>query len=168
MNNKIKIIICGCIILAVTAIGVYAKNRAKNNEENVANTENISNTTVIENKVEENDVEENVVTENTVTENVVEEDTNKTVENSIVQDNLISSPDKNVYESQSNIGSTNSKEEAINLVKEYWGEDDTVTFSCDSVTSNGEYIIAVASKNTATVQGYFRVNIENKTVEVDY
>ena len=39
---------------------------------------------------------------------------------------------------------------------------------CDQVTSNGEYIIAVVSLETASVRNYFRVNLNNKTVEVKY
>ena len=54
------------------------------------------------------------------------------------------------------------------MVKQEWGEDDTVSFSCDSVTTQGEYIIAVTSLETATVRNYFRVNLENKTVTVEF
>ena len=138
---------------------------------------NISNEVLAENIIEENvlNEEENIIDENTtIVENVInnvaieESNTVQTIQNAIVQDNLISSPEKNAYESEKDLGSTSKKQEAINMVKEYWGEDNTVTFSCDSVTSNGEYIIAVVSKNTASVSGYFRVNLEKKTVEVDY
>ena len=54
-----------------------------------------------------------------------------------------------VYEENSSVGTTDKKQEAIALVKQKWGEDDTVTFRCDSVSNNGEYIIAVVSKETA-------------------
>ena len=167
MSNKVKIIISICIIAIVIVAVVYAKTK-KVPEENVnVMAENTTNT-YVQNEVDENTVDENTVAENKADNNTVVENTNTEIQNSVVQDNIISSPDKNAYESQSNIGSTNSKEQAINLVKDYWGEDDTVTFSCDSVTSDGEYIIAVTSKESASVKGYFRVNIENKTVEVDY
>ena len=63
---------------------------------------------------------------------------------------------------------TNKKQEAIDKVKEVWGEDNTVTYRCDSVTNDGEYIIAVVSTETMTVKNYFRVNLEKNTVEVDY
>ena len=166
MNKKIVYIII-CIILILVIIFLM-----KNNGGN-----NISNEVLTENIIEENvlNEEENIIDENTtIVENVInnvaieESNTVQTIQNAIVQDNLISSPEKNAYESEKDLGSTSKKQEAINMVKEYWGEDNTVTFSCDSVTSNGEYIIAVVSKNTASVSGYFRVNLEKKTVEVDY
>ena len=56
----------------------------------------------------------------------------------------------------------------INLVKEKWGEDNTVTYRCDSVTAEGEYIIAVVSTQSATVKNYFRVNLANETVIIEY
>ena len=166
MNKKI-VYISICIILILVIIFLM-----KNNGGN-----NISNEVLAENIIEENvlNEEENIIDENTtIVENVInnvaieENNTVQTIQNAIVQDNLISSPEKNAYESEKDLGSTSKKQEAINMVKEYWGEDNTVTFSCDSVTSNGEYIIAVVSKNTASVSGYFRVNLEKKTVEVDY
>lgn len=166
MNKKI-VYISICIILILVIIFLM-----KNNGGN-----NISNEVLTENIIEENvlNEEENIIDENTtIVENVInnvaieESNTVQTIQNAIVQDNLISSPEKNAYESEKDLGSTSKKQEAINMVKEYWGEDNTVTFSCDSVTSNGEYIIAVVSKNTASVSGYFRVNLEKKTVEVDY
>lgn len=166
MNKKIVYIII-CIIL-ILVILFLMKNNGGNN---------ISNEVLTENIIEENvlNEEENIIDENTtIVENVInnvaieENNTVQTIQNAIVQDNLISSPEKNAYESEKDLGSTSKKQEAINMVKEYWGEDNTVTFSCDSVTSNGEYIIAVVSKNTASVSGYFRVNLEKKTVEVDY
>ena len=48
------------------------------------------------------------------------------------------------------------------------GEDNTVAFRCDSVTGNGEYIIAVISKKTASVKNYFRVNLAHQTVILEY
>ena len=77
-------------------------------------------------------------------------------------------PQGTAYNENSQVGTTNKKQEAINLVKEKWGEDSTVSFSCDSVTSNGEYIIAVTSLETATVRNYFRVNLEKKTVTIEF
>ena len=127
MSNKTKIIISIVIIAIVVAAVVFAKTK-KEPEENVyVETQNITNTSV-QNEVDENVVEENTTIENTVDTNTVAKNTNTEIQNSVVQDNIISSPDKNAYESQSNVGSTNSKQQAINLVKDYWGEDDTVTF----------------------------------------
>ena len=104
-----------------------------------------------------------VVEENTVENEVV----NEVVENKVETPSVPKSS-ANAYESDSDVGSTNKKEEAIKLVKEKWGEDDTVSFTCDSITSDGEYVVAVNSIQKASVLNYFRVNLEKKTVVVDY
>ena len=124
--------------------------------------ENDQNT--ITNEVVENLVEDNVI-ENTITNEVVE---TKKVEEPIIENVTEVKPQGTVYESSADTGTTDKKQEAIALVKEKWGEDSTVTFRCDSVSANGEYVIAVVSKETASVKNYFKVNLKTKTVEVDY
>lgn len=116
---------------------------------------------------EENAVENEVVEENTVSNEVENEVANEVVENKVETPSVPKSS-ANAYESDSDVGSTNRKEEAIKLVKEKWGEDDTVSFTCDSITSDGEYVVAVNSIQKASVLNYFRVNLEKKTVVVDY
>lgn len=131
----------------------------KNNDENVLN-----NTSYVENVVDQNEIEsENIVEENETVENTISTEENTEPNNSVSK-----VPSSSVYESNTDLGTTDKKQEAINLVKEKWGEDDTVNFRCDSVTTDGEYIIAVVSLQTASVKSYFRVNLENKTVEIDY
>lgn len=160
MKKENALIIIFLILVVALGFFVFSKNEEKpeNKVENIAN--------IVENEVENQSVNENIAEENTNTEVKVEE--NNTTTEPVVQDNIVSSPEKNAYESNSNVGSTNQKQEAINLVRQHWGEDNSVTFTCDSVTSKGEYIIAVISKDTASVKGYFKVNLETKTVEVDY
>ena len=168
MSKKIiGFLIC---VLLIVLVFFYIKSE---NDSIINSVQNIEKNIVEENVVEESNIlSENIVSnENTTnTANITSENNQNTnaIQNVVVQDNIISSPEKNIYESEKDVGSTNRKQEAINLVKEYWGADDTVTFSCDSVTSKGEYIIAVTSKTTASVSGYFRVNLETKSVEVDY
>lgn len=164
---KTKIIVCVMLIILVIC-GVFWFNKEDEITNEVSNVLNENVVNFMQNTIENNIINE--VIENTQsTENVISNEiANSITQNVVVQDNLISSPEKNAYESETNVGTTDSKQIAINLVKEYWGEDDTVTFTCDSVTSNGEYIIAVNSKKTASVNGYYKVNIEKKTVEVYY
>ena len=154
MNKKIIYFII-FVLLIVFVILLMKNNNSSLNNVNIENIENIENNNLVQ---ENTTIEENIVNENTsLIENKIENTTNSdnmqntnSVQNAIVQDNIISSPEKNIYESDKDVGSTNKKQEAINLVKEYWGEDDTVNFTCDSVTSNGEYIIAVISKKSAS------------------
>jgi len=177
MTKKILITLI-CIIIAVVLIIVafrvsFAITR-KNNETN------FNNNTVQENKVKENKTVENTTieneskNENKIVENKVVDTSNKNVTDKVVPANQSApttgtsvAPSSVVYES-TDIGSTDKKQQAIELVKKQWGDDNTVSFRCDSVTSEGEYIIAVVSTETASVKNYFRVNINTKTVEVDY
>lgn len=138
------LVICLVIILCYKTFG--NKPTTENVENEIANTEEID----IVNEVE-NNLENEVVNE-TIEENIVE------VENVTAKDNA--------YESNSDVGSTNKKEEAISLVKEKWGEDNSASFRCDSVRSDGTYIIAVIKDGE--VKNYFKVNLDTKTVEVDY
>lgn len=176
MKKKIFIIVITVIIMLVAIFAIFFSK--KNNSENITDDNTIlENEIEIENVNEENIIEENTTQENTTQENTIEES------NSVDQENTIpSKPEEiqtyntataiqetsSIYEADSDVGTTDRKEEAINLVKEKWGEDSTVNFMCDQVTSNGEYIIAVVSLETASVRNYFRVNLNNKTVEVKY
>lgn len=169
MDNKKKIMIAIIIIvitvLAVTLFALESNNKKKKEEipENVVNE-------IQENTIIENEIDENVLNNTANNNTTIEEPNNATTEQpttSTSEPNTVYQSDK-VYNSNSEVGTTNKKEEAINLVKQEWGEDSTVTFSCDSVTTNGEYIIAVTSLETATVKSYFRVNLENKTVTVEF
>lgn len=150
-NAKIVIAVVLVVLVVIICCFTFGKNKEENDIENIATIE------VVENE------DENVVNE--IESNLVE---NEVVEEEIVENVTEVKPQGTVYESNSNAGTTDKKQDAIALVKEKWGEDSTVTFRCDSVSNNGEYIIAVISKETATVKNYFKVNLATKTVEVDY
>lgn len=150
-NAKIVIAVVLVVLVVIICCFTFGKNKEENDIENIATIE------VVENE------DENVANE--IESNVVE---NEVVEEEIVENVTEVKPQGTVYESNSNAGTTDKKQDAIALVKEKWGEDSTVTFRCDSVSNNGEYIIAVISKETATVKNYFKVNLATKTVEVDY
>ncbi len=154
---KIKItIVAICIIVVI--IGIYAVvfNKSDNQvENNNVNNEIIENETNIENIVEENTIQNETI------EPEEQTNTEPNTGTAVV-------PSSAIYESDSDVGTTDKKQDAINLVKNYWGEDSDATFRCDYVDSNGEYIIAVSSIQSASVKGYFRVNLDKKTVDVEY
>ena len=158
MSREAKIIIA-VVLIIIVIICCFTLGKKDNKNENEVTNEIVNE---IENEVSNeitNNVENEVET-NTAVENKVEE---------VVIENVIEvEPQGTIYETNSDIGTTDKKQEAINLVKEKWGEDDTVTFRCDSITNDGEYIIAVISSQSATVKNYFKVNLETETVEVDY
>lgn len=174
MSKKSKIIIGVSIIVIIAVLGVcvFAYERITNKKE--------AEPVIDENIVQEDEVlpEENIV-ENEVVEDLVVEDPVEDVpediqsaqapqETTTLPESTSVYQSQGVYENSGEVGTTNKKEEAINLVKSTWGEDNTVTFSCDSVTTEGEYIIAVTSLETATVRNYFRVNLSTKSVTVEY
>ena len=154
MSRNAKIIIA--VILVILVIIICCLTFIKKDKKEKKNNENI-----IANEIIENVVDNSIVNE--VTENKVVEKKEPIIENVTKV-----KPQGTVYESSTDTGTTDKKQEAIALVKEKWGEDSTVTFRCDSVSDNGEYIIAVVSKESASVKNYFKVNLKTKTVEVDY
>lgn len=171
MKKNLKYIILPIICIVVVGITFFLlfdlKNKVEEKNYGVGDIEVVENDNNTENEIEENTIENNEVEENTTKEE--NSALNNTVENTLVE----SSEEKlqtatTIYEDNTDAGSTNKKEEAINLVKQKWGEDDTVVFRCDSVLSNGEYVVAVISKSTASVKNYFRVNLDKKTAEVDF
>ena len=163
MSDTAKIV-CA-VILVVLVVILCATTLTTNNE---VTKDSLNNTLKEENVAVDNDFanEHNDVEAKDEVENSI--DTKNIIENEVILDTIVNSnTQNNVYESQTDVGTTDKKQQAINLVKEKWGEDDTVTFRCDNI-SNGEYIVAVVSKQTASVQNYFRVNLEKQTVTVYY
>lgn len=161
MNKIEKIIIT--VILVIVAIIFLIATFGKNDSKDVnTNNTNFNETSNIISEDSINEIENETTTENTIT-NEVEEKREPIIENITEIE-----PQGTVYESGANHGTTDKKQQAINLVKQKWGEDNTVTFRCDSVTSEGEYIIAVVSTQTASVKNYFRVNLAHETVVIEY
>lgn len=158
----IKIIIAIITIVTIIAIctlafrGQDVDEVSSNTVENIANIEENENENEVNNELD-NDSIENTIENTMIAQNVVENQKLDTKDFS-----------SSVYEDKTEAGTLGKKQEAINLVTEQWGQDDSVTFSCDSITSDGIYIIAVTSKERAVVLNYFRVNLATKTVTVDY
>ncbi len=159
MKKKIAIIMICIILVVISVLAVFLSKKDINNNNTINNE-------IMENKIVENETDiENIAEENTIQNKIVEP-----VEPIRTELNTGTSvvPSSAIYETNSDIGTTDKKQEAINLVKNYWGEDADATFRCDYVDSNGEYIIAVSSLQSASVKGYFRVNLEKKTVDIEY
>lgn len=154
-----------CVI--VVAITFYL---IRDMEEKIENNE-------VQNTVggQENIVEdENVAQENTLQENQVEENvTQNEVSNEV--ENKVSNTTKNTAASNSTVQNsapaqpavTDKKQRAIELVKKEWGTDDSVSYVFEYINENGEYVIAVKDKASATVKYYFRVDLDTETVELD-
>lgn len=161
MSRNVKIIIAILfIVLVILACILGTKNKENEDVQNTsANTVN----EIVENVVDEDETENVDQEKNTVKNNNV-----STTDIPDEQHFETKKPEDNVYETSSDVGTTDKKQEAIDLVKKVWGEDNTVTFRCDSVSKDGIYTIAVVSNTQARVLNYYAVNLETKSVEVDY
>lgn len=159
MNKFEKIIIV--IVLVIIAVIIISATLKKDDSENNKVNENVLNTNSA-------NIIENVENESSIENEIIENTVSNEVEEPIIENVTKVEPQGTVYESGANHGTTDKKQEAIDLVKEKWGEDNTVTFRCDSVTSDGEYIIAVVSTKTASVKNYFKVNLAHQTVTIEY
>ncbi len=161
--SKLKI---GLLIVCIVVVGVtfymiqdIQTKIQKEEPQNTLKTED-----KLEN--EENKIAENETIENTMQQNMVENQTTNTQQefdlpNTVVNETISESSKPAIP------GVTDEKQKAIELVKKQWGQDDTVNYVFDYVNENGEYVIAVKDKVSATVKNYFRVNLTTQTVELD-
>lgn len=161
--SKLKI---GLLIICIVVVGVtfymiqdIQTKIQKEEPQNTLKTED-----KLEN--EENKIAENETIENTMQQNMVENQTTNTQQefdlpNTVVNETISESSKPAIP------GVTDEKQKAIELVKKQWGQDDTVNYVFDYVNENGEYVIAVKDKVSATVKNYFRVNLTTQTVELD-
>ena len=154
MKKALKFIVPGVCILVVVITFYMIFDIQSKVEENQYGTGDI----VIENMIQEDNITN---TENTNIQNITS-NTNilDNFENTIEDDNVIAEDEDKL--------SSSKQEQAIALVKEYWGEDSSVYFTNEGVTSAGEYTVAVRQKTSTTVKDYFIVNLETKKVEVHY
>ena len=60
---------------------------------------------------------------------------------------------------------TDEEAEALEIMKQYWGEDDKTYFTIDSQEGKN-FVIVARSVETTAEQGYYNVNIETKEVEL--
>ncbi len=171
MNRTIKIIIgiiCIIILFGVACFATFKLTNKSNPEENTINENTINQTnTNVTNSLDENTVDLENTVRNETADNTTTEPTKTPTPVPTTVTTTVTPPNQ-IYENNSDITTTDKQEQAINLVKAQWGEDSTVTFNCDHVTEKGEYVIAVVSTETASVKSYFIVNLESKTVTVDY
>lgn len=139
----------------------------------------------IQTKIEKMEPQNQIEEEEIVQDQATDEEKNNMVENTVesqmnfVVENIISNttenktpknetkPNKTQSSTPANPGVTDQKQKAIELVKKEWGQDETVNYVFDYVNENGEYVIAVKDRASATVKNYFRVNLETETVELD-
>lgn len=158
IDKKIVIVFTLIAILIVGGIIGHKIYKINNSEYNVVQTENKSNTTnnVLKNEIEEEKNEENVIVEETKEENTTTESNTQNTE-------VRGKEESDTQNEKENEAS--KKEQALNLVKKEWGEDNTVYYTVDSNSGN-IYNISVRSKATTETLVEYEVDVNKKTVEM--
>lgn len=171
-NIGMLLALVSIFLVAVTFFMLFdikSKLKKTNPSENIISDEieNTVNNEVIGNDVTEQEINNEVNLEENTVANEIE------VSNNIVSNNTVANQTSNTTK-QTNTSSapaipavTDDKQKAIELVKKEWGDDDSVSFSFDYINENGEYVVAVKDKSSATVKYYFRVNLQTESVELD-
>lgn len=129
----------------------FMRNEAINNKNmvsnrNVVNSNTNSNTNTNTNKVG-----------NTNTNTKTNTSTNRTSTNT----------SKPKSEESEDIAKVSDKDKAIAMVEEEWGKDGDVYFTNEG-SSGGFYIVAVRDKSNTAVKLFYRVDVKNNKIEVDY
>ncbi len=166
MKKKILKYIIPILCVIVVGVAFYMIFDIKNKvDESLYNTDDISNVT--NDDIVEKDISNDIINEvneiDEVDENTISNETNKVVENKVD-----TKADREAVEEKTDEGSTTKKQQAIELVKKEWGEDSSVSYRCETVNSKGEYVVAVIMKSSGSVKAYFNVNLETKSVQIDY
>ena len=139
MSKKILFII---VIVILIIAGISFAKKISNDNETVKTTTNVAKNNV--NKTTNTEIE-NKQEENEQEENVVEQEDQEDIDD-----------DSNTLE-----------EKAKSIVKENWGEDDSVYFSYDGIDNEGRYIICVRDKNTTKALYFYYVDVETGTYDIE-
>ena len=96
--------------------------------------------------------------------------TNKTEVNLTEQNNTVETEENNI-ENNVETGDTTTQgespeEQAKQIVKDNWGEDDSVYYSYDGKDENGKYIICVREKSTTKALYWYYVDVETGTFDI--
>lgn len=88
-------------------------------------------------------------------------------ENEIKQKNVVEEENKPEEKPQEPENNQKPEEKAKNIVKENWGEDDSVYYSYDGLNSEGKYIICVRDKATTKALYWYYVDIETGAFDIE-
>lgn len=153
MNKKTKVAIVILVIALIIVVAIAVVALINPFSEKETGTEALNDIQVNE---EINNTETNNVENSEQENNVVNEEVNNNTEN-------VTNTDEQQQQPSTSDNANNSNEEkAIELVKNEWGEDDSVYFDLAGVTSDGKYRVSV-NKDTRVLAWYI-VDIENETV----
>ena len=156
MNKYVKIII-GILLVALVIAGIFYLTKGETKE------------TTTNKIVQSQEVKDAINTIKKEAQNVINtvgnnENTDNTVSNTIAENE----EEPEVSTSMPETTTTNelsNNEKAINMVKQEWGTDSSVTFKIDEQNENGKYVIGVVDKKTTKVITWYEVDIRNNTIK---
>lgn len=158
MEKSTKIIV-GILIIALIIMGIVLwTSKEEIKETDKQNSINQINITQSENNLVQNKEED---TENKI-ENIVSEDKQDEILNETTEVEDLTNTSQTVDNQKKE---ENNNEKAINMVKNDWGADDSVSFKIDEQTEDGKYVVSVVDKNTTKVIMWYDVDINNNTIQ---
>ena len=102
---------------------------------------------------------------NTLNEiNIIKEEKNTVENETIIEENKVENETK--QEKENKAKEQTPEEIAIEIVKENWGEDDTVYFACEKQENDGRYPVAVRDKNSTKALYWYYVDIETGSFDI--
>lgn len=147
MNKKTRIVIF-VIVVIVLCLTVYLSCQIMNKQQDVKHIDgNSLNIT--------NDIG-NIMANNIITNNEIKIDETK---------NTVAQNKDNNQSTINNIGpdTKEAKEQAIQLVKDDWGDDSSVYYYVDEVKENGKYTVSIRDSQTTSVIVWYEVDLKNNT-----
>ena len=164
MVYKKTVIICSIIAFLIVVVIVSINIKKFKDEEYVAE-ENTQGS--YQNEIEDQNLTQNELpVENTILEEETIEENQANTENTAV--NEITQNEYQGEEEETGIteeAEENKDEKALNLVKQDWGEDDTVYYTIDN-QSNSIYYISVRSKSTTATLAEYEVDVNQGTAKM--
>lgn len=169
MDNKktATLVLIGCVLM-ITLIIYSRAQRGKTPQENQVST-NVSQENTLNNEIQN----QNTLEEDKVPENIVEDKKEEVEQDRPKQEEKVNKADVKQQEVQGEEetkdadaeNSKNSQEKALDLVKEEWGEDDTVYYTIDN-ESGSIFNISVRSKQTTETLAEYEVNVEKQSINM--
>lgn len=177
MKKSVKIgfpIVCVVIVGGTLIALANLQNKVKENANiKIQNNEPNSVNVVYENRNEHENYYDNEI-ENKTNTNEIENTTNtnisnttNNVENATTVKNTTNTTTSKSTEETEDADNISDKDRAISLVQKEWGSDPSVYFTSEGMSS-GNYIVAVRDKSNTSVKMFYKVNLQNNTVEIDW
>lgn len=159
VNKKLVIIIT---VIALIVVGGLVYIGIKNLNSPTYTFENVE---IAENNETEEIENQNVAEENNEvsSENIVGKEEAESEEEAKKAENTTSK--QNQEQKESAEANKQNEEKALKLVKDEWGEDETVYYTVDN-SSGGIYNISVRSKETTESLAEYKVNLGTNSVEL--